>query len=193
MVKSDSSVEETRGREGKKRESGGGGGDEGGGGGGGGGKKGYEVQGGCEARRCSGEGDRCTVRAIRRCLSQPFASIGRRHYGCARRRKAATEERIGGEGEEWSREGWGMEKRRLNRFRQTQSLRVPAGYRGRSDVPNEYQQARSLEMRWDETRRDGTRRDGTGRDGRWATRRKGSGENEEEGNEFYFRGRGADT
>lgn len=42
MVKSDSSVEETRGREGKKGESGGGG-DEGGRGGG---KKGYEVQGG---------------------------------------------------------------------------------------------------------------------------------------------------
>lgn len=48
--------------------------------------------GGEKARRCSGEGDRCTVPAIRRCLSQPFASIGRWHYGCARRRKAATEE-----------------------------------------------------------------------------------------------------
>lgn len=84
MARSDSSVEETRGREGKKRESGGG--DEGGGGGGGaaGGREGRE---GVEARRCSGGGDRCTVRAIRRCLSQPFASIGRRHYGCARRRK----------------------------------------------------------------------------------------------------------
>lgn len=45
-------------------------------------------------------------------------------------------------------------------------------------------------MRRDETRLDETGRDETGR--RWAKRRKGSGETKK-GNEFYFRGRGADT
>ena len=52
---------------------------------------------------------------------------------------------------------------RLNRFRQTQPLQVPAGYRGRSDVPNEYQQARTAstdEMRPGETRREETREQG---------------------------------
>lgn len=43
-------------------------------------------------------------------------------------------------------------------------------------------------MRRDETRLDETGRDETG----WAKRRKGSGETKK-GNEFYFRGRGADT